>query len=354
MLKAAFHYSYINAKVRALKSHLLRPADYESLARVSGCHGLAEYLKLTSYGKRWDSFPGSFDGFIHMYYGDLFHVYEKIINLLSGGQKRLVQHLYQRYELENLKHILRIVGRRKSAKDWKHLLLPTKGLASFSVMDLLQAKDMDEILHHLRGTWYYDPLKNSLYRFEQEQETFPLEMALDLSYYRHLWEYTSPLNRPDRKVARHILGIQLDTLNILWIFRFKELYHFSPEEILNYTLMDGTYLSSETRLRLAYSVDYKDMVANLSGTPYQSLLDNVDDPEVISAKLLSYGFCVAKKNWKRFPFQIGTVLDYLLFKEIEVKDLISLTEAKRLNLPQERIKDYLILTYLVNGSEANN
>ncbi|MBN2373602.1 V-type ATPase subunit [bacterium] len=342
MLKSAFHYSYINAKVRSLKSRLLSRADFENMALLSGLAGICEYLKTTSYGNRWDQFPSSFDGLILMYYEDLFDCYQKVINVLTGSRKRFIQHLYQRYETENLKLVLRLVHRGQPGNEHAHLLLPIKKHQTFLPEDLFQAKNIKEIPDRLHKTWYCDTLKNTLHRYEKERMTFPLEMALDLAYYNHLWQYLSALRGRDRKIARHLIGVQLDGINILWMFRFKEIYRFSPEETLNYSIMNGFHLSSKIRLKLAYSADYEDMVTNLTGTPYHDLASDTQDPDILFMKLLSCGLSLAHKNWSRDPFQIGTVIDYLLFKEAEVKDLIMLTESKRLNLPQKRVEDYLI------------
>jgi V/A-type H+/Na+-transporting ATPase subunit C len=352
MLREAFQYSYINAKIRTLKSRLLLPSDYENLLGVSGYSGLAECLRVTSYGSILGQYSASYDGLIKVFYHDLFDCYRKVIRALSGNRKRLLKHICQKYELENLKTILRIIGQEKPREKVEEILLPTGNHLSvsdcgrsFSEEALLQAKSLEDILNQLKKTCYYRPLKNALYRFEEEKETFPLEMALDLSYYNQLWKIASSFSRKERMIVRSILGIQMDILNIIWIFRFKEVYHFSPEEILNYGLMQGCHISPELRKKLAYSVDRRDVVTNLAGTPYKALLVDTRDSEVSSVQLWRYLLTIVKKNWQGFPFHIGTVLDYVFFKEIEVKSLISITEAKRLNFSREKIVDYLINTY---------
>ncbi|MEW5803834.1 MAG: V-type ATPase subunit [bacterium] len=345
MLKAAFQYSYINAKIRSLKSRLLHPSDFENLLGVSGYSGLAECLRFTPYGASLGQFPNTFEGLIGLFHQELFECYRKVIRALSGNRKRLVQHLYQKYELENLKAILRIVCQAKPKEEADHLLLSTSEPQSFSPEALLQTKSLEEILSLLKKTCYYRPLSSALYRFEEEKETFPLEMALDLSYYNYLWKLTSFLSRGERKIVKKLLGVQMDALNIIWILRFKEVYHFSPEEILNYGLMQGYHISPELRKKLAYSVDRKDVVSNLSGTPYKALLIDLKDSEESSVHLWRYLLAIVKKDWQGFPFHLGTVLDYILFKEIEVKSLICITEAKRLNLSQEAIAEHLINTF---------
>jgi len=264
---------------------LLKQTDFENLTRVAGYDGLVAYLKGTSFGLKWKNYPSSFDGLLHMYYEDLLSCYDKAIAMLSGNKKNLIQHLYQKYELENLKVILRIINDEKFNKrlpeTLPYLFSLKEKTASFSAKDLLKAKNINEIINSLQGTWYYEPLKHSLHRFRLENETFPMEMALELHYYKRLWQYILCLSYQDRKIAKFFFGVQYDILNITRIFRFKKLYHFSPEEILNYSLMHGTYLSANIRLKLAYSIDYEDIVNNLTGTPYKKILAYSDDPETL-------------------------------------------------------------------------
>ncbi|MCL6584079.1 MAG: V-type ATPase subunit [bacterium] len=342
MLIAAFQYSYINAKLRALKSRLLGPADYENLLGVCGYSGLVECLRNTSYGPLLGKVEASFDGLIQMFYQELFDCYHKVINSLSGNRRRLIQHLYQKYELENLKAIVRTICQGKPKKELERVLLPIEETVSFSQQALLQSNSLEEVLIQLRRTCYHSSLRSALYRFEEERDSFPLEMALDLSYYNQLWKIISTLSRREQKIVRSILGVQMDILNITWTFRFKEVYHFSPEEILNYGLMQGCHISPERRKKLAFSVDRKDVVSNLALTPYQTLLANLEDIEACSTQLHSYLLNLARKNWQGVPFHLGTVLDYVFFKEMEVKNLISLTEAKRMNLPRDIVADHLI------------
>jgi V/A-type H+-transporting ATPase subunit C len=302
-------------------------------------------LKPTSYGKDLDESIHSYDELTSLYLRNLLNDYTKLIDNISIDHKPLVHHLYQRYELENIKVVLRTICYERSKKEASKLLFPLLKYQTVSIDRLLEAKDLFDFINRLKATWYFDPLDNSAYRFEKEGETFPLEIALDLRYYAGLWEIVSSLKRKDKKNARSLIGIQLDALNILWIIRFKESYHFSPEEILNYSLTYGSYISQKKRKKLAYSIDQKDIISNLDNTPYKGILNDIDDPEITYAVLLQYIFYQAKKNWIANPFQIGIILDYLFFKEIEVRNLITITEAKKIGLPTEKINRYLVESF---------
>ncbi|MGA1865180.1 MAG: V-type ATPase subunit [bacterium] len=342
MFISAFRFSYINSKLHSLKSMLLKQSDYKNLIQTQGFNGFVEYLKPTSYGKDLDESIHSYDELTRIYYRNLLNDYIKLIDNISINHKTLVNHLYQRYELENIKVILRTICYERSKKEAFELLFPLDKYQTVSIDRLLDSKDLLDFIDRLKDTWYYDPLDNSSYRFEKEGETFPLEIALDLRYYARLWEIVSSLKRDDQKNAKSLIGIQLDALNILWIIRFKESYRFSPEEILNYSLTNGSFITPKKRKRLAYSIDQRNIINNLNGTPYNKLLNEIDDPEIAYTVLLQYIFYQAKKNWIANPFQIGIILDYLFFKEIEVRNLITITEARKIGLSTEKMNGYLI------------
>ena len=321
---------------------LLHQSDYKNLIQSQGFNGFVEYLKPTPYGKYLDESINSYDGLTRIYHKNILNDYIKLIDNISINHKPLVHHLYQKYELENIKVVLRTICYEKSKKETFGLLFPLNKYQTVSIDRLIDAKDLLDFINRLKGTWYYDPLDNSAYRFEKEGETLPLEIALDLRYYAKLWEIVSSLKRDDKKNAKFLIGIQLDALNILWIIRFKENYHFSPEEILNYSLNNGSFISPKKRKKLAYSIDQRNIINNLNGTPYNKILRETDDPEIAYAVLLQYIFYQAKKNWIANPFQIGIILDYLFFKEIEVRNLITITEARKIGLPTEKMNGYLI------------
>jgi vacuolar-type H+-ATPase subunit C/Vma6 len=126
------------------------------------------------------------------------------------------------------------------------------------------------------------------------------------------------------------------------MIRFKENYHFSPEEVLNYSLLYGRFITPKKRKKMAFSIDKSAIINNLDHTPYKGILDGIDDPGLYYTVLLKYMVCLAKKNWTRNPFQIGIILDYLIFKETEVKNLIIITEAKRLGFSIDTVNPYLV------------
>ena len=97
----------------------------------------------------------------------------------------------------------------------------------------------------LRGTGYHEVLISALKRYNTEQSLFPLEVALDLHYWRRLWQETLNLQGLDQSQAMRIIGSLLDMTNLMWAIRYRVYQQLSEEELINYTLPFGYRLRDQ-------------------------------------------------------------------------------------------------------------
>jgi vacuolar-type H+-ATPase subunit C/Vma6 len=44
----------------------------------------------------------------------------------------------------------------------------------------------------------------------------------------------------------------------------------------------------------------------------------------------------------KFPLQVAPLLAFFMWKEMEIRDIITVLSGKDLGLPQERIREYII------------
>lgn len=344
MLTAVFKYSYPNAKVRAMKgtlfsadmfAHLLKTGSYqEFLSLLHSTH----YMQTTAETGQDLSLP-LLSKLLH---ASLFADYEKIIAALEGDVQKFFILLYHKYELTNLKTILRGICGQIPSEEIAPLLLPTERYPLFSKPDVLALRDVFAIIEHLQGTFFEYPLNRALHRFEKERVFFPLEMALDLHYYQTLWESVGKLPEEEREIIQKILGMVFDALNIAWITRFKEHYHFSQEEILNYTIEHGYTLRLQERRKLAAIQNTQEIFAYLKNTIYGKKLVPDQPLNTLHISLTRYVMTQLHPYFIGQPFQIGVILGYVLLKEYEVSDLITIAEAKKYGLSSEQTQPYVI------------
>ena len=341
-----FKYAYPNAKVRALKGQLLSDDTFRALLNCERLEEVLNVLRSTYYAESLAELPSpdvSGPQLNSMLYRSLFEDYEKTIRALDRKLQPFFILLYQRYELTNLKTILRGIFSQAATEDVQALLLPTARYTLFSKDALLALRNIQDVITHLQGSFFQYPLNQALRRFEEEQEIFPLEMALDLHYYQTLWEAMKKLPTSEEKIIRKLLGIRLDILNLTWILRFKEEYHFSPEEILNYTIHHGANFRLKDRRQLSEAKSAAEILVLLTQSPYaKSLPEPPPDLSTLHIILSRYLIAHIRAYFSGNPFQVGVILGYLWVKEFEIHDIISIAEAKRYGLSLEESGRYVI------------
>jgi vacuolar-type H+-ATPase subunit C/Vma6 len=203
----------------------------------------------------------------------------------------------------------------------------------------------------LNGTPYEDILSFAMKRYSAEQNLFPIEVALDLGYWRRLWAEAAKLTGQDRQYGVRIIGSLLDMNNLMWAVRYKVYQKLSEEEIINYTLPFGYRVKDSDIRAIAAGGDIASIVSRLyPGIPDVNAL--LEEPKTGLPKLeVLLKRELLKQCEAAFvgsPFHIGIPLAFLVKSDLEVQDLIILIEAKSSNLAEEEYRPFLLKPNLVS------
>lgn len=344
MIYPVFKYAYPNAKIRAMKGTLVSAEKFLALLNAVSYQEFLRILESTGYAAALRKYTGELPipVLTNILYKSLFTDYEKTIHALTGETQKFFILLYQKYELINLKTILRGICSNVEPEQVAPLLLPTERYALFSKERLLTFRRVQEVVTHLRHTFFEYPLQQALRRYEEEQEFFPLEMALDLHYYQALWDEIRKLSHDEGAIIRKLIGMATDVINVSWIVRFKEQYHFSPEEILNYTIHHGDTLKFRDRRMLANAPGASDILAYLQKTRCGKGIAEGAALSTLHVTLTRQVVAQLRKYFGGYPFQIGVILGYLFLKEFEIADLMTVAEAKKYGFSLEQSTEYVI------------
>jgi len=341
-----FRYANLNARVRALASYLISAEEWRVLLAAEDLQSLVDILKERPYGRDL-SFPEepSLPNLELFFDQTLVREYEKFMALTNGAVRSLLRELWRRFELDNLKTILRRLAGGRAA--WaEELLIPLRD-SVLPIPQLQEAGDLQTAADLLSDTIYGPPLASALERYEREKTLFPMEVALDLSYWRRVWKAVQDLRGEDRNWAERLVGSRLDMINITWAFRYRVYYHLSEEEIINYTLPYG-YRSDDRVLRtIARGASVQEVILRVwgeevpefAGLAAEGVRESLQAFEVALARFLCR---LARQAFIGYPFHLGVLLGYLTLKEWEVHDLMALAEAKAAGLPSEEIEAYLV------------
>jgi len=316
-------------------SRLLSEAQLRSLAAAPDLEGVLRSLVETPYGAAasWLLERGaSLAGAEEMVVTNLVDAYRRTSLLFHGDEAGLIVEIARRLDLDNLKAILRGKARREPPDAVRPLLIPLGRLSELTIEGLLLAEDVEAAADVLSGTEYGRVLRAALPRYAAEGSLFPVEIALDLNYYRRLWRAVEGLSGQDRLLVERMMGSRYDVLNLEWVIRYRLVYALSPEEILNYTLPFGRRVDAEV-IRRSAAADAIDGIAAAVPDPYRSLLAGVvaaaDPVEAAGLVLQRYLLEVARSALAGYPFHLGIAVAYLWLKDAEAHDLRAVFEGKR-------------------------
>ena len=354
-------YAAISARVRAKSADLLSPQDMLRLSEAPDFVSLFSSLKGTAYGPYLEGLkdkeinPRRVTTQIKRKLSDSYY---SVIQMAPVHTRPLVKQLYRYFEIGNLKAVLRalvtVSAWNKETGLWdrvRDVLFPLGSASVLPAQAMVESGSIAAAVDLLNGTPYEDALSFAMKRYSAEQNLFPIEVALDLSYWRRLWAEAAKLTGQDRQYGVRIVGSLLDMNNLMWAIRYKVYHKLSEEEVINYTLPFGYRVKDSDIRAIAAGGDIASTVSRLyPGIPDVNAL--LEEPKTGLPKLE----VLLKRQLLRqceaafvgSPFHIGIPLAFLVKSDLEVQDLIILMEAKSSNLKEDEYRPFLLKTSLVS------
>lgn len=336
MILAAARYAFPNARVRGLRGRRLSERDMHFLVQAQDLAALLEYLSTTSYGEvlppleHGMRIPAALERSLAR---PLLQDYARVFRALGGRRQRaVVKALFSRYEAENLKLLLRARRRGLSRRDVSHLEYLLGQLSTLAWEALWSADGVREIAEVLGRSPFGRALRHALPEFEAGERLFTLEMALEIAALQQLEEVEADLPRgADRRHVRHVLGPYVDALNCLWVSRLKVHYGLSPEEVVNYSLPGGEWLTLPRLHHLARAEDLEQFLERVPPA-FRKATQGLATWSDLRPRLEAWLAGRLSRVFVGPPFHLGVELAYLLEKEVELSRLVSLIQAKSLGL----------------------
>jgi V/A-type H+-transporting ATPase subunit C len=278
--------------MRGLKGKLLGKAQLEGFLGASDTQAIASVLSGTFYGEHLgDSVDLS--RIEHGLKQDLAVSYMKILTFLKGKSGRFLEVLLGKFELFNLKSIIRSFAResannelaaRSTGDSVEPFIFSLGKYHTIPIEAALEADDLESCIALMEKTPFARPLEIGYQQYVEAGQArrpaptgklFLLELALDLDYYERLWQALDALGPLDKHNAGRLLGIQYDITNLVWILRLKEYYSLSPEQIFQYIIPHGWKIHGDTSWEVAADSNVIGAIVALQVSPYDDLLRSV-------------------------------------------------------------------------------
>lgn len=351
-------FDYGNARLRAMKSRLLPKNDLEALAGVGSLKGLIAALTKTPYRKPVEAALSRSSGMnciANALTDDLTNTLGSMGNFYKDEAYEMVMIVLRRYDLHNLKTILRGLSQHIAPADILATLLPVGELKKDLLAELARAPDPRAAIDLLAtmNSIFAQPLLNL--RAVQPGADIPhMELVLEQWSFSQAKNFLENGHRRNR-VLSSALDLDADLANILSMLRFaqtpnerKLLHEWLGADDLRHLLLGPGSLSLDVLAQAGTQDTLDAAIESFAGTAYIDVLRSGLDAYAGSNRLsdLERQLRIFRLNWMSEkivsdPLGIGVVLGYSALKVSEIGNLRWIAHGINLGLNAQAISSSL-------------
>jgi V/A-type H+-transporting ATPase subunit C len=338
-------YGYINARLKGQHSRLLKPGAYEELLNLSDFPAVTKWLVSSPYAKEWQEAQARHSGLaaaeeaLSMNFNSSASLMRKIS---EGRPQKLIGILLRRWDLENVKAVIRGIHNRWEEEEIVRAVLPAGSLDRVKLMELCRKNDLRELTDTL-ATWndeFSVPLTKALPVYQQDHDLVGLDLVLDKFYYYQALKQLSGLDR-NRSVVREILRREIDLLNAKSLRRMMTRKETGLDEIAKYYLPGGRILTMDKYTSLLDPKESKKVLRSLRGTSFYRMLANGSSGEEEVIEHQEWGN--RAMSYRQDPLGIEVAVGFLWQKYFEVVNLRLVVRGKYFGLPADSIREQFLM-----------
>lgn len=160
-----------------------------------------------------------------------------LLRPLQGAERQFLLHWIERFELSNIKTLIRAKLSQEKAARITPRLVNLGPFARLDLTSLVHAENVDELLRRLETGPYALIARNARLAFEQSRDPFMLDATLDRTYYESLAQQARALESEVGKPLQTLMAGLIDRINLVWLLRFRFNYNLPPAQV--YYLLPG-------------------------------------------------------------------------------------------------------------------
>jgi len=346
-------YGYGNARVRGMRSRLLTPRVFDELMALPDLNKIISTLIDTEYGPEIETAiihgrtPAAVD---EAFRANMVGTFQKVMGFLNAEAYGLVGTLLGRWDLFNIKSIIRGKHMHLMPEEIEDGLYAVGALSPTELHVLVQLEDIRAVVDTL-VTWespYAVPLRGALAAYGEGGNLASLELALD-RYYSDWAAKRLQGRRANAVLARRILGLQVDSINLLTTFRLlkSDIGDVDPK---SFYLSGGAFVGEELFDAMTGLSDVDEVLDALKSTPYARQLEAVISTyveegslSVFERALEDYVMRKALDSGRGDPLGVGITIAYLWAKQNEITNLRIIVKGTAVGMPADRMRKELIL-----------
>jgi len=250
-----------------------------------------------------------------------------LLRPLEGPARRLLTQWASRYELLNIKALVRGKIGQLPNEEIERSLFKLPGFLSLNLDELINTDNVPELLRHLKKTRYQRLATQALRRYEENPDPFLLDATLDQQFYSELINWAQRLEGHDRTETLNMIGRFVDRHNLVWSLRYRFNYGLQSSEVLYLAIDGGRILNRDTLLHIVQVETLDEALRRLPSNllRHGRMPTEITQIEIAMRNDLSE---YAERAMRISPSALTAVLAYLLLRRGEIKKLYAIVHAR--------------------------
>ena len=340
------NYPYVTARVKAKRALLLPKDTYDRLLlmevpEIARFLGEREYkAEMLALGARY----AGVDLIENAVTRNLAKTYNQIYEFSEGSLRTMVGQYLDRYDLENIKAIVRSKAYGATADEVFEDLVPAGSFSEEFLRELVEMATLDDLFKALQGTIYATAFAALRKKPSEVGNWSEWEDRVSRLYYAAFLAAIAPSTEANRFmrqfVKREIDIVNLKTLLRAWAAKAKferEVFLDGGDELDLPSLHEMVGLDKAALLiRLSEYSFYEDIAGALEKveeTGIGALMRRVEKVHLLEAARYAH----------LQPLSILPILDYIVLKDREAQNIRIIARGKESGLSTEVIRDLLVV-----------
>ena len=263
-----------------------------------------------------------------------------LIRPLSGSPRELLGYWAHRFELSNLKTIIRGKMADQSQQAIEEQLLDMGVFTSLHIDELLQSDTTAELLRRLEQTPYAEIARQARNLLEHGEALFAIDAALDRRYFAGLARRGSEIGSASGQLLRAIIGSIIDRLNLVWLLRYRFAYNLPPAQAYYLLIPASQCLTAQQLQQLAQCATFDDTIASLP-PPFDKLLAGARNTTEVTLKLERETWRIAGNILNHSTFNVARAFAYMVLRERDLRRLRAVIRGRNMRMDASMIRTAL-------------
>jgi V/A-type H+-transporting ATPase subunit C len=268
---------------------------------------------------------------------------------LSGPGADLVYWTLVRFQVENLKVLIRACLTKTPFEDFKEYLISLPVEFAMNTQELARAESPADFVRFIPTMLLKESFGKAIEIYNEYPQSFFFEVALDCGYFKGLIARTNQLLGEDREFIRPLVYQETDIFNLMLVARGKFYYGLAPK-ILRPFYVPGTKISRIQFLSMFNDADLStsisriaDRVLDIEPSQFGRKEESINtDTSALEGLAWKRFLRLANLAFRQSHMGLAAIIGYMGLRRVEVAILITISVGIRMGLTAEAFRGRMI------------